>query len=396
MKFFQKLALTAALTTISINPSYAATFTVNNTADSGAGSLRQAIIDANTASGDDIIDFLLGAGPQTINVSSELDITDNLLINGLGADLLTLSGSGGFSSDYVLNIGGGVVANLGVTVGISGLTVTNGSNGIRNNGTATLTNVSVSGNVLDGIVNAGKITLNNSTVSGNGQNGFVTVGTAIVTNSTISGSGANGINSAGNRINPGSLTVTNSTVSGNGFSGINNAFAQVTVTNSTITGNSGSGFFSSFSSTSNIGNTIIAQNSTDIRRLRDVAINDLGYNLIGNGDGTPFVNGVNGNIVGTTAAPVDPLLGPLANNGGSTQTQALLPGSPAIDAANPNSFPATDQRGVTRPQGARADIGAFELAQTPSQPVPEPGTVLGLAGLSLFGLLRKKARFNHQ
>ena len=55
-----------------------------------------------------------------------------------------------------------------------------------------------------------------------------------------------------------------------------------------------------------------------------------------------------------------PELGPLADNGGPTQTQALLPGSPAIDSADDSACPATDQRGVSRPQGASCDVGAYE------------------------------------
>jgi hypothetical protein len=72
-------------------------------------------------------------------------------------------------------------------------------------------------------------------------------------------------------------------------------------------------------------------------------------------------------------ANVDPLLGPLAANGGPTLTQALLPGSPAIDAV-PSSgagCPPTDQRGVIRPQGPACDIGAFEVF-VPA-PIPSPG-----------------------
>ena len=57
----------------------------------------------------------------------------------------------------------------------------------------------------------------------------------------------------------------------------------------------------------------------------------------------------------------DPVLGPLADNGGPTLTHALLAGSPAIDAADAASCSATDQRGVARPQGAGCDVGAFEL-----------------------------------
>jgi len=72
-----------------------------------------------------------------------------------------------------------------------------------------------------------------------------------------------------------------------------------------------------------------------------------------------LVNGANGNIVGQ-----DPNLGPLASNGGPTQTVALLPGSPAFDAGDNASCASEDQRGIPRPQGPRCDIGAFEVPQT--------------------------------
>jgi hypothetical protein len=61
----------------------------------------------------------------------------------------------------------------------------------------------------------------------------------------------------------------------------------------------------------------------------------------------------------------DPLLGALQNNGGETDTLALQPGSPSIDAGTNDGCPATDQRGVSRPQGSACDIGAFELVPTP-------------------------------
>jgi hypothetical protein len=61
-----------------------------------------------------------------------------------------------------------------------------------------------------------------------------------------------------------------------------------------------------------------------------------------------------------SANDVDPLLGPLANNGGGTLTFELLPGSPAIDNAEPTVCPPTDQRGLPRPVGAGCDIGAYE------------------------------------
>jgi len=65
-------------------------------------------------------------------------------------------------------------------------------------------------------------------------------------------------------------------------------------------------------------------------------------------------------LFGHNLIGVDPMVGPLANNGGPTLTMALLPGSPAIDAADPAAAPATDQRGVPRPVGPAPDIGAFE------------------------------------
>jgi hypothetical protein len=82
------------------------------------------------------------------------------------------------------------------------------------------------------------------------------------------------------------------------------------------------------------------------------------------------------------------MLGPLQDNGGPTETHDLLPGSPAIDAGSMDCPPpATDQRGVARPQGAGCDIGAVEF-------VPEPGgSVMLVAGTAFLGLLyRRRAR----
>jgi len=95
-----------------------------------------------------------------------------------------------------------------------------------------------------------------------------------------------------------------------------------------------------------------------------------GHNLIGasaGGDG--FVNGVNGDQVGTLAVPIDAHLGPLQNNGGPTLTHALLTGSPAINAGDNTGAPATDQRGFPRIVGGIIDIGAYELQ---SLPCPTP------------------------
>lgn len=95
----------------------------------------------------------------------------------------------------------------------------------------------------------------------------------------------------------------------------------------------------------------------------------LGYNLLGNVDGCNWpIQSSDQHAVNT--AHIDPMLGPLQNNGGFTNTRALLPGSTAIDRGDPASFLPEDQRGVARPQGPGSDIGAFELSSTAPQLQP--------------------------
>lgn len=399
----------------------AITLIVTNTSDdiSDTGSLRYAIDKANKTDGTDTIDFSLPADQQTIKLTGEsLDITSDLNINGLGANLLTIDGN---LASSVLSIGSSS------TVGIFGLTIANGNNGILNQGNLTVTNSIISGNrgtdffANSGIFSdSGNLTVTNSTFLDNGAGIFGFNSNIALTDSTFYGNDEGIFSTAGSN-----LTVTNSTFSGNG-SGINPNFSDVTVTNSTISGNEGTGIrsFRSVIRVTNstifgnqgvgirsqggyngyiqIKNSIVAKNSRDIYPdiFGSYSVADLGNNLIGTGAaidaGFPwiiydtFTNGVNGNIVGTLANPIDPLLGPLANNGGPTQTHALLPGSPAIDAANPNSFPSTDQRGVPRPQGAGPDIGAYELFQTPKS-VPESSNLGGLfLGIGLGWLMKRK------
>jgi len=295
--------------------------------------------------------------------------------------------------------------------------------GIFNNGTATLTNSTVSGNSANkyggGIANdsTGTATLSSSTVSGNTSNFngggiFNFRGTATLSSSTVSGNSATNKGGGIYNFNNGTATLTNSTISGNSaFSGggifNGNSGTVVTLTSSTVSGNSannnGGGIFNyfggiatltnstitnniadsgntgtghgggiyNFSGSVNVQNTIVAGNFDTPNNAGTGTINpdvsgtftDNGNNLIGINQGsTSFVNGTNGNIVGTLAAPVDPKLAPLGNNGGPTQTHALLPGSPAIDAGNNSGATATDQRGATRIVGGAIDIGAYESA----------------------------------
>lgn len=142
---------------------------------------------------------------------------------------------------------------------------------------------------------------------------------------------------------------------------------MINIASSTITRNyTESSYFTavySQDSTFNVANTIIAGNNSN----QDIGVdpddfNSGGNNLIGNSyAGLGFTNGVNGDIVGTPTSPIDPKLGPLQDNGGPTETHALLADSPAIDAGNTNEN--NDQRGASR--DSNPDIGAFEFGGIP-------------------------------
>ena len=182
----------------------------------------------------------------------------------------------------------------------------------------------------------------------------------------------------------GSVTITNSTISGNVTTGEGGGLVsyQATITNSTITGNSadenGGGVASQ--STLTIRNSIVAGNvdadgsHPDIRQTQN-GPPIVRYSLIGDNNGSgladsPAAVAPDFNLIGTHAARIDPLLGPLEFNGGPTQTRRPLFGSPVIDGGN-NSLavdPAaqalltTDQRGApfVRIFGGTVDLGAFE------------------------------------
>src|SRR5207237_4216291 len=103
-------------------------------------------------------------------------------------------------------------------------------------------------------------------------------------------------------------------------------------------------------------NTILAGNSSRNGAGPDClgTLNSQGHNLIQNTNGCVITGVLTGNLFG-----VDPVLGPLIDNCGPTETHALLAGSPAIDAGDNNGAPATDQRGIARPPAAAVDIGAY-------------------------------------
>jgi uncharacterized repeat protein (TIGR01451 family) len=361
---------------------------VTTNADSGAGSLRQAILDA--CDGATItFDMTQFTSPITLS-SAELLINKNLTINGPGASLLTVmrSAAGGTPNFRIFEI-----ANAAITVNISGLTISNGrtadgasgmpgdnAGGILNNTNATLNikGVTVSnnltgsggsgapaGNAGGGIYNFGILTLTNSTVSGNktgggmvggAGGGIFNNGTATLTNCTISGNQTDNSGGGGNGAgiaNSGTLTLADCTISNNQSIGI------------------GGGVFNP-SAVVNIRNTVIANNTASFGPDLSGTFNSQDYNLIGNTSGATFTGTTTHNIVNTSAK-----LGALGNNGGPTQTMLPLPGSPAIDAGDPANLPPdtfdlnnngdtteplpVDQRGFPRVINNKFDIGAVEV-----------------------------------
>src|SRR5262249_43042660 len=135
--------------------------------------------------------------------------------------------------------------------------------------------------------------------------------------------------------NAGTLTLINSTVSGNTGDGLSNITGAVgNLTNDTFSVNSIRGITSIAGATTNVRNTIVANTPGAAADVSGI-FNSQGNNLIGKGNGSAgFTNGVNGDEVGTVASPLSALLAALGNYGGPTQTHALLPGSPALDAGN--------------------------------------------------------------
>jgi hypothetical protein len=354
------------------------TLTVTNNLDSGPGSLRADI--AAAQSGDTIV-FAPSLNGQTITLTSGvLAISKNLTIQGPGASLLTISGN---HLSQVFHVTGAQ------PVVLSGLTISNGLGGISNSGTLTVSQCTLSGNgglniAFGGISNGGALTVSQSTLSGNsGSNGggICNFGALTVNQSTLNGNSARfhggGIFNFGQNslLHPAYATLTNCTLSGNsaaaagvgGGGGLFLAEGTTTLTNCTISRNrcynnivgGGIGVDSSgtYLCALNLTNTIVAGNAyggigSDI--AYGAAVTTMNYCLIG-GQPVNVWSGVGNIFIGFN----DPGLGLLQNNGGPTQTMALLSGSLAIGNGNNALAPATDQRGVLRLDvaGELTDIG---------------------------------------
>jgi hypothetical protein len=455
-------------------------FTVSNLADSGRGSLRDAVAGANANPGADVVQFRKGVS-GTIALGSPLFLTSDLTIQGPGASAVTLDGQGntqlvsvgagtsvsvsgltiargfGLLGGGIYNAGnltltnvaftndrsggpfgqgpgnGGAIFNdTGGTVTISSSTFTGnqaygtaGGGAIYNLGTLTLTGSSFSGNraFYDSIAGAplgdalrstgsatidlctfrdtvnsiestgsGSLTIRRSTIAGSSAAGLLSSNSLVLDSCTISGNGAS--SDWGAVTVRGTATITNCTIANNPSPGISAIRftpikpTTIVITSSTIAGNSvqatatdattgaginvlgvGAGPQISLHDTILAGNVLLRQGAAPLPHdlntntatslgFKPTQYVSLGYNLI-QAPGTAVFGGTTvGNIYG-----VDPLLGPLADNGGPTQTMALLAGSPALDAGDPaaTDLPLFDQRGKPRVAHGRVDIGAYEV-----------------------------------
>ena len=308
---------------------------------------------SQASSGDSII-----VAPDTYPENLTIGFSLNLI--GSGASTTIIDGGG---RNTVVTI-----PNTGSIVTLSNLTFQHGSaqsgGGISNRGILTINSSTISGNTAftsmrvgglggGGILNSGTLTINNSTLSGNSA-----------------GCGVFGCADNGGAVLSyccGAVSINNSTLNGNTASGHFSVarggaiaiFGPLSINNGTLSGNSamqGGGVYVTGSAT--VQNTILASNGGG---NCSGSITSKGYNLSSD---TTCNFAFTGDLNNT-----NPMLGPLQYNGGTTETMALLSGSPAIDAGNHGGCTdgqghllTTDQRGMPRPDTGETgcDIGAFE------------------------------------
>ncbi|NEO83858.1 MAG: CHAT domain-containing protein [Spirulina sp. SIO3F2] len=363
----------------------------NITADNAT--LRNLTIQDGVVSGDGAAINRNGRGTLTLE---NVTITNNSASTRAGG-IRNRNGTVALINSSISNnsagSGGGAIFNSPGTVTLTDSTISGNSangigGGIWSNGTVTLSNSTVSDNTSNGTSgggifgNTGSVTLSNSTVSGNSvrqQGGGINVNSATLTlnNSTISGNTAS-TNGGGIFSINAAVTLSNSTVSGNSANGNGGGIASiasttgrvVTLSNATIALNTasgnGGGIYLQNALENAIANTIIANNvatgtGPDIQA--DLGSSTVQFSLLTDTagiSGLSLSNGTDGNIISQ-----DPMLGPLQNNGGATQTHALLTGSPAINSGSNTLSTATiDQTGNSRIVDNTVDIGTYESPET--------------------------------
>ena len=400
------------------SPSLAVNCTVTSNANSGAGSLRDAIANATCTS----IDFQAGLAPIVLT-SGELVINRNLTITGRGSSVTIIDGN--FSS-RIFNICTASCTSASVT--ISGVTVQNG----LTTGTSTISG-SGGGIVVGNFPNPTTFVLADSVVTGNSAiaaggtsplGGGIAINANTVTfqatNVTISNNNAFN-NNGGGLYNTAASTLTNVTISGNKAGNCVNAASgggirntgsgNLTLKNVTISGNCSTGSGGGVSLAGNsatLNNVTIASNNVNTgtggldggsSNTAPVVSNSI---IAGNTSGGSTASNCNGSMTSggsnlsntndcrilglnqasdLTTGSNNPGLGPLQQNPpspavatpGNNLTHALVAGSDAINNGGKGSTACetTDERNVPRPQGTFCDIGAFEV-QVPPTNTPTP------------------------
>lgn len=340
--------LAGLLLSLGLAPARAATLTVTDTADSGPGTLRQAIADA--APGDAISFAVTG----DITLQTKLTIAKGLTITGPGATNLTILGYGG-TRLFDVTDGPVVISGVKLANGVDWFESPTGGGAILNSADLTLDSCELTDNrstYLGGaVLNNGafaKLTAVNCTFAGNSSGGgggaICSYGPLNITNGTFSGNSTD--SSGGALLNYGDATIVSCTI----------------VQNLAYFG-TGGGIFEG-GSTLTLQNSIVALNANPFagNTQRDLAggfIAGGDYNLI------QYTNELT--IPGThNVLGQNPILTPLRFLGGPTRTRGLGSTSPALDVADGSTSPATDQRGMARPNGAGFDIGAYEGALPPN------------------------------
>jgi hypothetical protein len=334
-------------------------FLVTTNSDDGFGSLRRALLDADTLTGSATISLASSLSGQTITLASELSIARNVTIDAtVLPGGLTLSGGG---VTRIFSVGAGSTNTL------TGLAIT-GGNGTGSSGYG------------GAIRNAGTLILNrcalteNSTYAGGAI--YNPDGTLTMTNCTLAGNSA--ATYGGAIINDGgTLTLTHCTLAFNHANGTNeNADGGGAIDNY----NEGT---INLTACILAGNTIATENGPEL--WMETGTVTATHCFLRDGTSSTITNGINGNLVGTTASPLNAQLAALANYGGTTQTLPPQPGSPAINAASAIPGLTFDQRGYPRSIGLAPDIGAVEGIFNPAGPGRLTGVTRLGSGAIQFG-----------
>ena len=339
----------------------------------GKISLREAILAANANA--DVDEIILTAGEYRIQITGkddsgsqgDFDIQEDVTIRGAGASTTIINAG---SHDRAFDLRGNASATIG-GVTITGGNTTEDGGGIRvtKNASLTMSQAILSGNSTTkkggGLFNDGTASLTDVTVTANSAGtdggGINNAGVLELQNVTLASNTSNrggGLHhdGAGSTLTMTSVTVSSNTATSQGggfYAGREASMLNVTIANNEA-GSTGAGIYvHSSAGTVTVRNTLISGNELTNGTSANVSgtVSSLGNNL--DSDGTAALN------LSTDLSGVNPLLLALANNGGFTQTHALAANSVAIDAGSSAAAPTVDQRGVAR--DLVADIGAFEF-----------------------------------